>query len=63
MTLKPALDPFPTTEVFRMGDECLDDHYRLVPQDHGTYRASHVLEDWVLLTWIWVVPPVCLGSR
>ena len=21
------------------------------------YRASHVLEDWVLLTWIWNVPP------
>ena len=27
------------------------------------YRASHVLEDWVLLTWIWDVPPSCLGSR
>ena len=27
------------------------------------YRASHVLEDWVLLTWIWNVPPSCLGSR
>ena len=26
------------------------------------YRASHVLEDWVLLTWIWDVPPSCLGS-
>ena len=36
MALKPALDPFPTTEVFRMGDECLDDHYRLVPQDFET---------------------------
>ena len=21
------------------------------------YRASHVLADWVLLTWIWGVPP------
>ena len=27
------------------------------------YRVSHVLEDWVLLTWIWNVPPPCLGSR
>ena len=27
------------------------------------YRASHVLVDWVLLTWIWDVPPPCLGSR
>ena len=27
------------------------------------YRASHVLLDWVLLTWIWDVPPPCLGSR
>ena len=26
-------------------------------------RASHVLVDWVLLTWIWNVPPSCLGSR
>ena len=29
----------------------------------GIYRASHVLVDWVLLTWIWDVPPPCLGSR
>ena len=27
------------------------------------YRASHVLVDWVLLTWIWDVPPPCLGSK
>ena len=27
------------------------------------YRASHVLVDWVMLTWIWDVPPPCLGSR
>ena len=27
------------------------------------YRASHVLEDWVLLTWIWNVPSPCLGSK
>ena len=27
------------------------------------YRASHVLVDWVLLTWIWDVPLPCLGSR
>ena len=32
-------------------------------QTHALYRASHVLEDWVLLTWIWNVPPPYLGSR
>ena len=32
-------------------------------QNDPSYRASHVLVDWVLLTWIWDVPPPCLGSR
>ena len=27
------------------------------------YRASHVLVDWVLLTWTWDVPPTWLGSK
>ena len=31
--------------------------------DKHDYRASHVLVDWVLLTWIWDVPPPCLGGR
>ena len=31
--------------------------------EDSNYRASHVLVDWVLLTWIWDVPPPCFGSR
>ena len=29
---------------------------------HCFYRASHVLVDWVLLTWIWDVPTTLLGQ-
>ena len=34
-----------------------------VLENRYVYRASHVLVHWVLLTWIWDVPPSCLGSR
>ena len=32
-TFPTSLDPFPTTEVFSQGDECLDEQYRIVLQD------------------------------
>ena len=41
---------------------CPEHRDRVIEAQVG-YRASHVLVDWVLLTWIWDVPPPCLGSR
>ena len=46
MALKPNIDPFPTTEVFRMGDECLDDHYRLLLRIMGLKFSCFHAQDY-----------------
>ena len=58
------LDLTPDMELFcTRFHRCQTNKREILSVTGATYKASHVLIDWVLLTWIWNVPPPCLGSR
>ena len=49
-------------EEEEVGDEAGADPDLVSEFSRGLYRVTHLLADWVGLTWIWDVPLSCLGS-